>query len=397
MASPAPPSSVRGGAAEVWSLALPDVLDGLRGRRQLVLRAVTPVLLMAVVLGISLAVQDERTRPADRPYVVAVGGDVDGAAGLLDAVGGGRLELVPVDDVGVAVLDDADAGLVLPPDVDAAIAAGEEVRLRVVQDTTASESRAAVALLAASVEVARRSQALAAVPPADARAVFTVDRRQVELTSGGTRVLGAELVAAVVCLQTAVLATGAANRFAGRRGAGLLAGQLALPVARHRLAAAKGLAELVVGLVAAAPVLVAVVVLGVVTALPSGAGSALVALVAVPVAIAVLGGAMAAAGVVVGVSARSQEQVTLGTGAVVVAAAVVAAVVGLGDLPRPPVLALVPVVGVVSELRAVLAQGGGWRVVSLAVALVATAAVVPLLARATGRALADERMVLRGG
>ena len=390
------PSRWRAGA-EVWALAAPDVVDGLRGRRQLVLRALTPVLLLAVVLGISLAVQDERTRPTDRPYVLAVSGDLEGAAELLAAIDGGRLVLVPVDDVGVAVLDEADAGVRFPPGVDAAVAAGEVVHLEVVQDTTEPESRTAVALLTADLEVLGRADALAALPPGEDRVVFTVDRNQVELTSGGTRVLGAELVAAVVCLQTAVLATGAANRFAGRRTGGLLASQLALPVPRHRLAEAKGLAELAVGLVASSPVLLAVLVLAAATALPSGVPAAVVALAAVPLAVVVLGAVMSAAGVVVGVSARSQEQLTLGTGAVVVVAAVVAAVVGLGDVPNPPGLALVPVVGVVSELRVVLSQGGGWRVVSLLVALVVTAALVPLLGRLTGRALAHETMVLRGG
>ena len=380
----------------LWSLAAADVLDGLRGRRQLVIRAITPLLLLGVVLGISLAVDDERTRPVDRPYVLAVDGDVDGAAATLAALTGDRLVVRVVDDAAVAVLTEADAGLRLPDDLDARVAAGEVVVLDVVQDSTESASRAAVALLAANAEVLGRTEALAALDPADVRTVFTVDRTQVELTRGGTRVLGAELVAAVVCLQAAVLATGAANRFAGRRSGGLLAAALLLPVSRARLAGSKGLAELVVGLVAAAPVLVGVLALAVATSASSGPGAVLVAAVAVSVSVVVLGAVMTAAGVVVGVSARSQEQLTLGTGAVVVGAAVIAAVIGLGDLPRPAALAVVPVVGLVSELRQVLADGGGWRLVSLVVALVSTAVLVPVLARVTGRALADERMVLRG-
>ena len=363
-----------GGVRGLWALAVPDVLDGLRGRRQLVLRAVTPVLLLGVVLGISLLLRSEGARPTDRPYVIAVSGDLGGAADTLAAVAGARLELIEVDDVAVAVVDEADAGLRLPPGLDEALAVGADVRLEVVQDSTDATSRAAVALLAANLEVLRRPVAVADLPEGADRTVFTVDRRQVELSTAGTRVLGAELVAAVVCLQTAVLATGAANRFAGRRGGGLLAAQLALPVARSRLAGAKGLAELVVGIVAASPVLLAALALAVATSAGSGLTAVAVVLVAVPASVVVLGSVMCAAGVAVGAAARSQEQLTLGTGAVVVAAAVVAAVVGLGDLPRPPALAVVPVVGLVSELRAVLADGGGWRTASLVVALLATSA-----------------------
>lgn len=379
--------------AEVWALAGPDLLDGLRARRQLVVRAVTPVLLFGAVLGVALLLDDGPTS-RDQTWVVAVEGDLDGARDTLARLGGRRIDYVATDDAALAVPDQADAGLRVPERADARLLAGDAVELEVVEVTIDADSRAAAAQLQAGAAELARAEALTAAGRSLDAAVFTIDLTEVELTQRGTRVLGAELVAAVVCLQAAMLVSGAANRFSGRRGGGLLVAQLVLPVARRRLAAAKGVAELVVGSVAGLPVLVPTLALAaMVTANESGLLAGVLAVPVVVVCAAVLGACTTALGVLVGVAARTPEQVTLGSGAAVVASAVVAATVGLGDLPRPPVLALVPVAGVVSELRELLS--GSARPVALVVALLVTTLAAGAVSALSGRSLDGERLVLR--
>jgi hypothetical protein len=377
----------------VWALAGPDLLDGLRGRRQLLVRAVTPVLLFGAVLGVALLLDDGPTS-RDQRWVVAVEGDLDGARSTLERLGGRRIDYVATDDAALAVTGDAVAAVRVPDDLDDRLAAGEPLTVEVVEVTIEAPSRAAVAQLQAGAVERARAEALATAGlPADAVA-FTVDLTEVELTRRGTRVLGAELVAAVVCLQAAMLVSGAANRFSGRRGGGLLVAQLVLPVPRRHLAMAKGVAELAVGSVAGLPVLLPTLLLAaVVTAGESGLAAGLLAIPVVVVCAVVLGACTTALGVLVGVVARTPEQVTLGSGAAVVASAVVAATVGLGDLPRPPALAVVPVAGVVSELRELLS--GGARPVALLVALASTVLAAAAISALSGRALDGERLVLR--
>ena len=361
--------------SSAWALAVPDLLDGIRGRRQLVVRAVTPVLLFAAVLGVTLVLGDADPTRQER-WTVAVEGDLAGARATLDGLGAGRLDYVPTDDASLAVTEGADAAVRVPPGLDAGLAEGGDATVELVEVTVDADSRAAVAQLQAGLGERARVEALAAAGlPVDGVA-FTIDLTEVELTRRGTRVLGAELVAAVVCLQAAMLVSGAANRFRGRRGGGQLVTQLVLPVPRRRLATAKGLAELGVG-----------------SAREGGLAVGLAAVPAVLAATVVLGACTTALGVFVGVAARSPEQVTLGSGAAVVGAAVVAATVGLGTLPRPPALAVVPVAGVVSELRQLLS--GQARPAALVVALVATSVAALVISVASGRVLDGERLVGR--
>ena len=379
--------------SSAWALAVPDLLDGIRGRRQLVVRAVTPVLLFAAVLGVTLVLGDADPTRQER-WTVAVEGDLAGARATLDGLGAGRLDYVPTDDASLAVTEGADAAVRVPPGLDAGLAEGGDATVELVEVTVDADSRAAVAQLQAGLGERARVEALAAAGlPVDGVA-FTIDLTEVELTRRGTRVLGAELVAAVVCLQAAMLVSGAANRFRGRRGGGQLVTQLVLPAPRRRLATAKGLAELGVGSVAGVPVLVPVLALAVVvSAREGGLAVGLAAVPAVLAATVVLGACTTALGVFVGVAARSPEQVTLGSGAAVVGAAVVAATVGLGTLPRPPALAVVPVAGVVSELRQLLS--GQARPAALVVALVATSVAALVISVASGRVLDGERLVGR--
>jgi hypothetical protein len=375
-------------------MALPDLLDGLRGRRQLAVRALTPVLLFVVVAGTVLVLGGaDPTEPTQR-WTVAVEGDVVGAEQTLSDLAGSRVDFVPTDDAALAVIEDADAAIRVPDRLDERLAAGEPATVGVVEVTTDAASRTAVAQLRSAAMTRERSLALARGGLADDETVFAVELTQVELTQKGTRVLGAESVAAVVCLQAAMLVSGAAHRFSARRTSGLLVAQLTLPVERRQLALSKGMAELVVGGVAALPVAVPVLALAVVTAVgEGGAGAAAVAVPAVVAAFVVLGACATSLGVAIGAAARTPEQLTLGSSAAVVAASVVAATVGMGDFPRPPAVALLPVVGPVSELRAAL--GGGVRPVAAVVAVVTTGVATAVCAAVAGRVLDAERLVAR--
>lgn len=382
------------GDGSLGALVLPDLLDGLRGRRQLLIRAVTPLALFAAVLAVSLVSGGDRTATGDQRFTVAVEGDLAGAAGTLAGLGGERIDFVATDDAALAVVEEADAAVRVPPDLDARLASGSDATIELVEVTVDAESRAAVAQMDFFVVDRARREALAAAG-LDAEAVaFTIDLTSVELTPGGTRVLGAELVAAVVALQSALLVSGAANRFRGRRGGGLLLAQLALPLARSRLAVAKGVAELTVGTIAGLPVLIPVLVLAVITSgREGGAPAAVAAVPAVLAAVAVLGACTTSLGVLVGAAARSPEQVTLGSGAAVVVAAIVAATVGLGDVPRPPAIAAVPLAGVVAELRQLLS--GAARPAGFVVALCVSMVFALVVSIISGRVLDGERLVVR--
>ncbi|MEZ5133610.1 MAG: hypothetical protein R2699_00735 [Acidimicrobiales bacterium] len=165
-------------------------------------------------------------------------------------------------------------------------------------------------------------------------------------------------------------------------------------MSRWQLSLAKGAASLVLGMVAGAPVLVVVRgLVGVINATRSGVVAALVGVLACVVASLALSALAAALGLAVGVRARSQEQISLASMVVVVGFAVVAAVVALGEHRVVEVLAVVPLVGVVSTLRDVLAGEGSvvLFVVGVASTLLAAAAIV----WRTSRHVDAERLVLR--
>jgi len=382
-----------GAFAVVRSLALPDLLDGLRARRQLLVRAVTPLLLFAVVFGITVArsgVDGLDPRPT---WVIAVEGDLDGARRTLLAIGGGQVELVATDDASIAVIDGAVAGVRVPDALDDRIERGEVVTIDVIEVTPNADSRAAVSQMGAGALNLDRAALLDAVG-SDGGVLFTIDRTDVQLTRGGVRSLGAELVAAVVCLQASMLVSGAANRFAGRRAGGLLAAQLLLPVDRRQLALGKGVAELSVGIVASLPILVPLALLAEFVAITRG--SAALAVIAIPAVLATafaLDAFTTAIGLFVGVLSRGPEQVTLATGGAVVVSAMVATFVALGDVGRPSFIAVVPFVGAVNALRETLSGAASplWLLVGVA----STVGAALLLVRRAGRSFDAERFVGR--
>jgi hypothetical protein len=378
---------------QVRAIARPDFLDGLRSRRLLVTRALTPVVLFVVVLAVSLLSGGVEAETGDGPLVVAVEGDLAGARETLSFVEGSRIELVPSDDAALDAADEADAGMRVPDALDAKVAADEAASVELLEVTPSPSSRSAVAQLRASIADLGRDDLVAAAGTGTGLLDLTVT--DLELTRGGTRVLAAELVASVLVLQAALLVGSTANRFVARRGRGLVQGRLLLPVGRSTLALGTAAGELGVGMVASSLVLVPATALaaGVLGAqfgpLAGVAGAAVIAGSAL-----VLSGTFAALGLVVGVRSRTPEQVTLSTGISVVGATVVAALVGLGVQQLPEIVALVPLAGVVSETRATLSGDG--RPLALVAAWVVTLLLAGVLVLRGGRALEAERLVRRG-
>ncbi|MFN8039664.1 MAG: ABC transporter permease subunit [Acidimicrobiales bacterium] len=400
------PAAVRGsrgatphrvGRGPVAALARQEALDGFRGRRALLVRMITPLLLFGVVLGAVLATRGPDPVRRD-PYVVAVQGDRDGARAILGALAGDRLRFVPTDDAALAVLRGADLGLEVPDGLDATVAAGGDARVVVHRSATTSASRAALAVVRAGLTDQHlqllQAQA-AAVDPRQGQGLFPVELTDVQNTQQGTRTLGAELVPALLVLQAAMLVNGTATRLLGRRSRGLLPAQLVLPMRRDQLARAKGWAELAVGLVAGSPILLAVLVFTAwTTANRDGALAAAGDVIVVALSAVVLCLPMIGMGLLIGTAARTQEQVTLGTAAALVVSAMVAAFVALSDVAPPAGVAVVPVVGLVGTLRNLLTGTGGLGPV--VVAMGTTLLLAWGATRLGGRLFDGERLVLRG-
>lgn len=397
---------------EVRAVAALEALDGLRSRRQLIVRAVTPILLFVCVLGVTIALRgvDQRNHP--QRYRIAVEGDYEGARQTLALLNPGRLEFVPTTDSRLATIDGADAGLHVPDHLDRTLAEQHDavVPIEVQQITSNASSRAgAVLVQSAFVDLHTSSvqarvdeavQAAGGAGPGGATAArvgrFEPLTINVEVTSAGTRTLTSQVIPGLLCLQAALLVAGTANRLVSRRSRGLLTAQPLLPISRRSLAIAKGLGELLVGLVTASPIIVALLAFGAIIALRDGTPlQALVQLVATALAMLTLFGFTTMVGVLIGTAARTQEQVSLATGAAVIVAALVATIVALGPVASPLGLALVPFAGVIGMLREVLNGTGSFG--GLVVAALTTILGSLLISTFGGRSLSGERLVLRNG
>jgi len=387
---------------ETRAIAGLEALDGLRDRRQLIVRALTPVVVFLCVLGVTIGLRGTESRTHPNPYTVAVEGDVEGARDTLTALSD-RLQFIPVDDARLAAVDTAELGVRIPDDLDRTLRddPSAEVPIEIFQIAVDPPSRAGSLLLQSSfvalesAEVRERLEAAQDQSGVRGDAI-TLTVVNVERTEVGTRSLVSQAIPGLICLQAALLVAGTANRIVSRRTRGLLMAQLLLPVSRRSLATAKGLGELVVGIVTALPVVLAVLAFGTLTAVLTGSSADLVRnLAAVVLTMVVLFAFTTALGVVIGAVSRTQEQISLATGAAVIVAALVAVTVAIGERSPPAALAVVPVAGSVGALRDVLEGSGSLTamVVATATTLVATLA----LTAVTGRALDAERMVMRNG
>lgn len=387
---------------EIRAIAAQEALDGVRDRRQLLVRALTPVILFLCVLAVSIGLGGTESRTHPDPYTVAVEGDYAGAAETLGALGD-RLTFIPVADARLAAIDQTELGIRIPDDVDATRRDDPSavIPIQIFQVGINPPSRAGSLVLQSSLadlEYATASDRLEAQQAVAGQATdsITLTVKNVERSEAGTRTLVSQVIPGLVCLQAALLIAGTANRIVSRRSRGLLMAQLLLPVSRRSLAMAKGLGELLIGCLTAAPVIVAVLGFGAVAAVFTDSSTNVVLqLVATAVTMVVLFAFTTSLGVVIGTTARTQEQVSLATGAAVIAAALVAVTVAISSRPPPSAIAVVPVAGSVGALRDVL-EGTGSAVavlVATTTTVLATLAVIAL----TGRSLDAERMVVRSG
>jgi hypothetical protein len=366
----------------------------------LVLRAVTPIVLFLVVLGVTLTTRGSGSLRTD-PYVVAVQGDFDGAQHTLGQLSD-RLRFVRSDDAAVDSVRSADLGIEVPDRLDDRLSRREVADVVVFESATTADSRAASAFLRAGLGNIHEQAVQAAVadrapgdqgdPNEGGVNHFTFDVVDLEPSQPATRSQGAGLVAAVLLLQATMIVGATATRLLSRNNRGLLAAQLLLPFRRWHLALGKGVAELELGVIVAIPVLVLVAGFSFWTA--AGRDGPLVAVAdgaAVILTYLVLAITMTGLGVLVGSVSRTQEQVSLVSAVIVVVAAVIASQI-IGQPVTPPAVAnIVPVAGPVTGLRALL-EGSG-QAVWWAVGCAITLGLAALFIRMAGRRFDAERLV----
>jgi len=417
---PPPAPTRRETLRELRAIAALELLDGIRARRQLLVRALTPLVLFTCVMAITLRLRGAETSTHPERYRVAVEGDYEGAKGTLDSLRPDRLEFYPVADAKLATIDESDAGMHVPDGLDRSLndLTRPLVPIQLYESTANPPSRAAAVIVRSALVDHHATQVRADVEAARAATPsatpddtgggtskengntepvvgsFAPIAFDVERTVAGTRTLTSQVVPGLICLQAALLVTGTANRLVSRRTRGLLMSQLLLPVSRRSLAVAKGLGELAVGLVTASPVVVAIIGFAALIASRDGSITDVIGHSATTLLTMVaLFGFTTTIGVLIGTAARTQEQVSLATGAVIVLAALVATTIALGTFTPPPALVLVPFAGVVATLREIL--NGTGSIASFAVALLATAAGTFALSVWGGRSLNAERLVMR--
>jgi hypothetical protein len=383
---------------QVRVLARPEVIDALRNRRLLIVRALTPLAFLIVVAGITSTT--EPTLEAEDRFTVAVEGDLDGAASTLERIEqpatlGGvdapRLDFEPTDDAGLAIAHDADVGLVVPDDLDRALADGDDVTVTMHTKAEDRPSRASASLLRAALFEELR-------PLGDPLAldVAGVEYRSDDAATDDVRIALAAGLATLVLLQGGVLIGTAASRLTGRRAGGALVPQLLLPVARRDLVAARTASEVVLGLLTAIPLVGLVTVIAAVYLLLDGdLATALLTLVLTPVAMVATALPLVTAGIAMGVRARSVQQVSALTAVGLVIVALGARFVAGAVTEGPALLAAIPILGPPLALARTVAGDGD--PVAWVVALASTAVAAVVIGAAAVRLLRGEHLALRDG
>lgn len=370
------------------TVARAEARDGLRRHRQLVFRALTPLVLFGFLIALSAFSGGDR---AEDSYSLAITGDTDQATALIALLDAHpRVSVFETDDPARAAAEEADATLAFSGASDEAWSRGEPFEIVVYTTVLDANSRAAVSLVHSILTRDWRDRRLEAT---GASPTFDVSVVDVVTTPEGARSTLAQLVAALVVLQSVVLVGGAATRFTGRTVTGTLTAQLLLPLRRSELLLGKGLGELAVGLVASAPFLAIIALVATLVAgFDGGVLAGVLALATVALTAAVLSFVAISIGLLIGVASRSAEQSSLYSTFAIVFVAVIVNFVIL-DEPRSNLAALIPVAGSAKVLRDVVAGTG-----SLQVAIVATATSVVLgllFVALAGRRLDIERLALR--
>ncbi len=230
------------------------------------LRALTPLVLFGVVLGVSLSVRSSNPIRTD-PYVVAVQGDFDGARQTLDGLSD-RLRFIPSTDATVDSVHAADLGIEVPDRLDQRLAAHEVVDMVVYESATTTAlpigERAFSPRRPGRHPRARRSSRPRR--PAGRR---TTSPSTWSIWSRASPPPGCRAPAwspPSCCCKTTMIVGATATRLLSRGDHGLLAAELLLPMRRWHVALAKALADLQLGVLVAGPVVVFAVGFAVLTA-----------------------------------------------------------------------------------------------------------------------------------
>ena len=326
--------------------------------------------------------------------VVAVGGDLDGGAGVLDLLADERLSFRPADDPMADVVDRrAAAAVVLPAGADDAVAAGEAVEVAIGYRATESGSEEAQLVLLRRLQAAEL-EVLTGVP-ADLAPV-ELDVRPVLRDAEVGRVRLARQVGAVAALLCLGVVTAVAGTLGGAREQRSLEPLLVLPLRRSSLAGgvmAGSLPLASVQVVAGVGLLVAT------AAVPSStshqdAATVLAMLLAGALAAVPLAAVACATGVVAGsMGTGTDDAVSLGD---LLALPFVGIGIGmfLAQAWDPPIAAYA-VPGLGQSLLVRDAVAGTVTAGSAAVTIGSAAAVVVALVVVAGRLVGGERRILR--
>jgi ABC-type Na+ efflux pump permease subunit len=385
-------------AARIRVLARPEIAEGLRNRRLLVIRALTPLAFLVVVAAITAS--SGPARVAEDDYVVAVEGDLDGARATLDAIADGTgaagddppgVRFESSDDAALAVVRGADAGMVVPAHLDERLRTGPPAEVVLYTDADDRPSRAAAVRLRAGLF----DQLVVVENPvlAVSETGFADDGEE---PIDELRVAVAGAVAAFLLLQGGVLVGTAAARLTGRRATGSLVPLLLLPVSRRELVAGRAAAETGLGLITAVPMTLLLVLVAAAVALADGDPTAAVLTVLVaPVAVAAIGLPFVLVGTALGIRARSAQQISGFTAvALVVVALAARGVAGAADATSVwP--AVVPVLGPAYAFARTAA--GDLAVAEWVLALAGTALLAAALTSLAVRLLGAEHLALRDG
>lgn len=370
--------------ARIRLLGRPELTDGLRNRRQLVIRGVTPLVLLASLVALA-AVSGGVDNQADDSYRIAVEGTLSDPAvtDRLAVVAGGRLDLESVDDAALAVADAYDAGLVVARD------SGGTTTVTVVSDAGSTRSRAAATLVRAGLyENAPYLDGALSVDIGDVgRADRAVDPAQQRRSIG-------RALAGLLLVQASVLVGTAAARIHGRRTTGALLPQLLLPLRRTDVVLGQGYAEMGLGVVTGVPILALLGLVATGSLLANEAARAVIpALAVILFAFVAVAAPLVALGLAVGIRARSSQQVAAMTAGSFVLVAVLARPVAISPTEPAAAFAALPLVGPAMLVRQTV--GGAFDPVVAVLALVGTVVATGLLVRLAARYLTREHVALR--
>jgi ABC-type Na+ efflux pump permease subunit len=388
------------GVDQVRLVAAAELRDYLRHPQALRDLVLLPLLLLMLAFVPLAFVVDRLLASVERTeFDLVVEGDLGAAPGLAEHLAGTDFTVAYVDDAAAHVRDDRslvglriepppdDAGPSAPPLV-TIVAFDPEggpryaigaLRLRLwqwSQDVTAAELDGAGADpdLARPLEVA--IDAFAGTP-------------------AGTRMSVGFALPALLVFQLSALATATVGRVGPRRGRQVLEPQLVLPLRRWVLAAGKGVAGAVIGLVGSLALLV---LLGVplVAVLTLAGGGPRVPITAAP---GVAAGALSlaalftTAGLALGLRARSESEETFASLAVVFGAVGGVALLLAFEGHLPDGAAWVPGLGAVAVIRGAIL--GGSPLGPTVLGVVTTLAAAGVLLALAARRLDDDRQVLR--